>query len=101
MGVSEEEIQRLGLLENPEDQIETVEVLRCNRWAVRCFRCCEFELLPIFTGTAIRWVYRGIPAAEIDAAMRSLRVPEKSRPRAFRGVRTMVQTALELLNKDD
>lgn len=75
-----------------------VEVLRGNSPTVRVYVACEWSLIAVMTGMAVKWVYRGIAAAEIDAAIRNSDIPKHRRARVFGGVRVMAQVAAPLLN---
>lgn len=94
--MSPEQRARLGAAEGgiaPE-----VGVLACNWDAFRVFRACRWTRLPLFNGRTVRWLYDGIAATEVLAAMDGCNVPSSDREVVFEYVHDMVADAQPLLN---
>jgi hypothetical protein len=70
-----------------------LEVLAENWTAVQVFQCCQ----PTFAGMSGTQV--GISAAEIEAAMRGLRIAPRERPDVMRGVVYMGRIAADEASK--
>lgn len=74
---------------------EEVEVLACNWDIVQVYRLCQWSVIAGMT----RAIYHGIPATELLAAMRCVRVRPAQQLHVANGVRVMERAARRVLNR--
>ena len=97
-------MQRFGLVPADDDvagepEPPSIEVMPCNWWTVQTYLNCEWTLLPLSNGAAVRVLHTGIAAVEIAAVLDLLDVCDpRRRRRVLRGIRLMVPAGAEVRN---